>query len=198
MTRVALIGILLMGLAGCLESGGTDVEALVPHVGRGAGPSADFDSVRRFIQVHSVHRKDAELNSLRASGGFSREVLRHATNERKEPVPMLCGGRARLAHDLLEALGYDARVVHIFDGESPSSHTFTDVWNPATKLWETSDPDYNIYWRKVESGARIAVTDYALYRLNQVEPCNDHGCGWDIAVKANKLRTLFDRVKIDD
>jgi hypothetical protein len=198
MRRKALIGVLVVVLGGCSESGGTDVENLVRHVERGGGASADFDSVRRFIQVHSVHRKGAELNSLRASGGFAREVLRHVTNERKEPVPMLCGARARLAHDLFEALGYDARIVHIFDAESSSSHTFADGWNPTTARWETSDTDYNIFWRNVKSGARIAVTDYAPDRLHQVEPCNDQGCGWNVVAKAKMLRTLFDRVKVDD
>ncbi len=101
-------------------------------------------------------------------------------------------------HDLLEEMGYDAEVVHIFDADSPASHTFVRVLNPETGTWETEDPDKNLFWRDAKSGTRISVKDYAPNHLDQVEPCNDEGCGWNFAAEANKLRGLFDRIKIDD
>jgi hypothetical protein len=198
MRRAAFIIVLLTAIAGCVAKDHEAIATLIRHITRGNSPSSDFDSVRRFIQAHSVHRNNDEVNVIRKNGSFVQEVLKHVTGERSDPVPMLCGARARLEHDLIEAMGYDARVTHIFDADSPASHTFTDVMNPITKKWETSDPDLNIFWRNKNSRARIAVTDYAPDRLDEIEPCNDEGCGWDVVVEANKLRGLFDRVAMDD
>ena len=111
---------------------------------------------------------------------------------------MICGARAWLMHDLLEQMGYDAMVVHIFDAETPMSHTFVQVLNPKTGKWETQDPDLNMYWIEVKTGARIAVTDYAPDNLDAAKPCSILGCGWEVVGAANKLKGLFDRVKMDD
>ena len=101
-------------------------------------------------------------------------------------------------HNLLEQMGYDASVVHIFDAQSPASHTFIHVLNPETSKCQTQDPDFKMYWIEVKTGARIAVVDYAPDNLDKVEPCNDQGCGWDVVVQANKLKGRFDRVTLDD
>jgi hypothetical protein len=45
-------------------------------------------------------------------------------------------------HDLLEEMGYDAKV-HIFDADTTASHTFVGVLNQHTGKWETQDPDKN-------------------------------------------------------
>jgi hypothetical protein len=198
MNRAAFISLLLVAVAGCVAKDHEAVVALVRHISRGDSPQADFDSVRQFIQTHSVHRNNDELNSIREKRAFAREMLKHVTGARTHPVPMICGARARLMYDLLEEMGYDAQVVHIFDADSSASHTFLRVLNPQTGKWETQDPDKNLFWRNAKSGTRISVIDYAPDQLDQVEPCNAEGCGWDVATGSNKLRGLFDRVKIDN
>jgi hypothetical protein len=198
MKRTALISLLFAAVAGCVAQDHEAIVALLRHIPTSASPQANFDSVRHFIQAHSVHRNDYEFNSIRENRGFAQEVLRHVTAERLDPVPMICGARAHLMHDLFEEMGYDAQIVHIFDADSPASHTFVRVMNPETERWETQDPDFNMFWRDANSGIRIAVADYAPDRLDQVEPCTDQGCGWDVVTKAKKLRGLFDRVKMDD
>ena len=67
-----------------------------------------------------------------------------------------------------------------------------------TGTCQTQDPDFNMYWIEVKTGARIAVVDYAPDNLDKVEPCNDQGCGRDVVVQANKLKGRFDRVTLDD
>jgi len=67
-------------------------------------------------------------------------------------------------------MGYDAKVVHIFDANTPASHTFVGVLNQQTGKWETQDPDKNLFWRETKSGTRISVEDYAPNRLDEVEP----------------------------
>ena len=88
-------------------------------------------------------------------------MLKHVTRQRSVPVAMICRARAWLMHDLLEQMGYDASVVHIFDAQSPASHTFIHVLNPETSKCQTQDPDFKMYWIEVKTGARIAVVDYA-------------------------------------
>ena len=176
MYRAALILFLLMAAAGCVAEDHGSVVALVSYISRGDSPQADFDSVRHFIRAHSVHKNNAELSSIREKQAFAQEMLKHVRGERTDPVPMICGARARLMHDLLEEMGYDAEVVHIFDADSPASHTFVRVLNPETGTWETEDPDKNLFWRDAKSGTRISVKDYAPNHLDQVEPCNDEGC----------------------
>jgi hypothetical protein len=196
--RTILVALLFAAIAGCVDQNHDVIVALLQYVSTSGSPQADFDSVRHFIQAHSVHRNDDEVNSIRQNRGFAQEVLKQVRGERPDPVPMICGARAHLMHDLLEEMGYDAKVVHIFDAASPASHTFLRVMNPETGRWETQDPDFNIFWRAVNSGIRIAVADYAPDHLDEVEPCTDQRCGWDVITKANKLRGLFDRVKIDN
>jgi hypothetical protein len=198
MNRAAFILFLLIAVTSCVAKNHDAIVALVRHIARGNSPQANFDSVRHFIRAHSVHRNNDESNSIREKRAFAQEMLKHVTGARTDPVPMICGARARLMHDLLEEIGYDAKVVHIFDADSPASHTFVGVLNPQTGKWETQDPDKNLYWREVESGTRISVEDYAPNHLDQIEPCNTEGCGWDVAPEANKLRGLFDRVEIDN
>jgi hypothetical protein len=198
MKRAALILFLLICVSGCGAKEHDALVALAHHIARGNSPQDDFDSVRHFIQAHSVHANNSELNSIRKKGAFAQEMLKHVTGARPDAVPMICGARSRLMHDLLEEMGYDAEVVHIFDADSSASHTFVRVLNPQTGKWETQDPDKNLFWRDVRSGIRISVSDYAPNHLDQVQPCNNKGCGWDFANEANKLRGLFDRIKIDD
>lgn len=194
----ALAGAIVAALGGCDGKDEASISALLQHIERGSAPSDDFDNVRRFIRAHSIHRNNEELKAIRENRGFAREVLKHVNGERKEPVPMLCGARAWLQHDLLEAMGYDARVVNIFDAESKNSHTFAEVLNAATKRWETTDSDYNIFWREAGGEARVAITEYAPQRVDEIEPCNDDGCGWQVAKKARRLPPLFDRVEINE
>jgi hypothetical protein len=201
MKRLFLVALILATVAACVAADHNDhdtVVALVQHITRSKSPDADFDSVRAFVQAHSVHRNDDEFNSIRKEGRFAQEVLKHVAGQRSDPVPMICGARAWLMHDLLEEMGFDAMVVHIFDAQTPMSHTFVQVLNPETGKWETQDPDFNIYWIEVTTGARIAVTDYAPDNLDQAKPCGILGCGWEVVAGSNKLKGLFDRVKMDD
>jgi hypothetical protein len=199
--RLALVVFFLATVAACVARDRNDHDTVVElsqHITRSKNPVADFDNVRAFIQAHSVHREDYEFDSIRKEGRFAQEVLRHVVGQRSDPVPMICGARSWLMHDLLEEMGYDAMVVHIFDAQTPRSHTFVNVLNPETGKWETQDPDFNMYWIEVKTGARIAVTDYAPDNLDQAKPCSVLGCGWKVVVGSNMLKGLFDRVKMDD
>ena len=102
------------------------------------------------------------------------------------------------AHQLhgsrLQALGYDTRVVAIFNSRTNlNSHSFLEVMNPETKRWETQDADYDIYWRSKGSGERISLAE-AAQSIDDIEPCGRSDCGWDHAsregIRAKKLMRL--------
>ena len=70
---------------------------------------------------------------------------------------MECSVRSNIMARLLEAMGYETRIVAIFNTKSArnlNSHSFLEVLNPETGQWETQDADYDIYWqRKTRAGA---------------------------------------------
>jgi hypothetical protein len=94
---------------------------------------------------------------------------------------------------ILEALGYDTRIIAIFNSKTNlKSHSFLEVMNPQTNHWETQDADYDIYWRSKSSGERISLADFA-QSIEEIEPCGRRDCGWS---HAKKLVNYLDIVSI--
>ena len=113
---------------------------------------------------------------------------------------MECSTRTTLIRVVAEALGYETRVVAIFDSRSNlNSHSFLEVMNPKTGRWETQDGDYDIYWRSRLSGERISLAD-AAEAIDVIEPCGRKGCGWNYAsregMRAEKLKSYLDIISI--
>jgi hypothetical protein len=101
---------------------------------------------------------------------------------------------------VLQALGYETRVVAIFRSRSNlNSHSFLEVMNPETKQWETQDPDYDIFWRSKDTAERISVAEMA-EAIDDIEPCGRGGCGWDHksreGIRAAKLKPYLDIISI--
>ena len=67
---------------------------------------------------------------------------------------MECSSRTILMGLILRALGYETRVVAIFDSRTNlKSHSFLEVINPATGRWETQDADFDIGDAKIPGSA---------------------------------------------
>lgn len=160
-----------------------------------------LDKVRTFINDHSVHKID---KAFRANQGrpasFLAGILAHAKGMAAEPIHMECSTRTGAMGQILKALGYDTRVIAIFNSRTNlRSHSFLEVMNPHTKRWETQDADYDIYWRSKSSGERISLADSARF-VDKIEPCGRNECGWGHAsregIKANKVIDYLDIVSI--
>ena len=173
----------------------------------GLADTADFhqrlDTVRAFINDHSQHKIDAAFwKSHGVMGAFAAGVMAHARQPSTERIHMECSTRTNLMGRIVQALGYQTRVVSIFDSHTNlSSHTFLDVMNPETRRWETEDADYDIYWRRTQSKERVSLADLA-EDIQGIEPCGRQGCGWDAAsregIKANRLKAYLDIVSVTD
>jgi hypothetical protein len=101
---------------------------------------------------------------------------------------------------ILRALGYETRIIAIFNSRTNlKSHSFLEVLNPETGLWETQDPDYDIYWQSKNSAQRISLADTA-EAIGEIEPCGRERCGWNHVsregIRAEKLIDYLDIVSI--
>jgi hypothetical protein len=162
-----------------------------------------LDKVRTFINDHSIHKID---EIFWANHGNPDTVLAgllaHAKGTGVEPIHMECSTRTGVMGRILKALGYETRVVAIFNSKTNlKSHSFLEVMNPVTKRWETQDADYDVYWRSKISGVRISLAEGA-QSIDDIEPCGRNECGWGHVsregIKANKLIDYLDLISITE
>jgi hypothetical protein len=164
-----------------------------------------FDAVRRFIHSNSRHGDDAEFRELLGKKDrIAEEVIAFARGQRSEPIHLLCGARANLMSAVLEKLGYQTRIIALFDtdDEELRSHTFLEVRDPETGKWETQDPDFDLYWTSKQSGLRVSLAE-AADELSKIEPCHRADlCGWtandDEGKSPAAIRDLLDIVCVTD
>jgi hypothetical protein len=162
-------------------------------------PEERFDAVRQFIHRNSRHGDDAEFRKLLGKKYLMAEgMIAYATGHRSEPIHLLCGARSNLMSAVLEKLGYETRIIALFDtdDEALRSHTFLEVRNPETGRWETQDPDFDLYWISKSSGLRVSLAE-AAEDLSKLEPCHRPGaCGWEVddaeGKSAAAIRNLLD------
>lgn len=160
-----------------------------------------LDKVRVFINDNSEHKTNDEFHANREnSAAFAAGVLAHAKGLSSDPINMECSTRTRLMAPILNALGYETRMVAIFDSDTNlKSHSFLEVLNPETGKWETQDADYDIYWRNRHSNERVSLAERA-EAIDAIEPCGRNVCGWEHAsregIRANKLKAYLDIVSV--
>jgi hypothetical protein len=183
---------------------GTDahIQEIIAMLGLAGMPNFHqrIDKVRTFINDNSQHKIDQAFRANQGNAAaFAGGVLAHAKGE-AEPVHMECSTRSNLMGRVLSALGYETRMVAIFDSQTNlKSHSFLEVLNPKTGLWETQDADYDIYWRNIASTQRISLAE-AAEAIDEIEPCGREGCGWEHesreGIRAQKLKSYLDIITI--
>jgi hypothetical protein len=179
------------------------VQEIVSLLGLAATPNFHYrlDKVRTFINDNSIHKIDKAFWDIKGQPDmFAAGVLAHAKGTSAAPVHMECSTRTYLMGSILQALGYNTRVVAIFNSRTNlKSHSFLEIMNPDTGRWETQDADYDIYWRNKSSGERLSLAETA-ESIDEIEPCGRDGCGWGHAsregIKANKLIGYLDLISI--
>lgn len=152
-----------------------------------ASPSETFDRVRTFVNDNGQQVIDAEYYATSASKvRLLEEFLRTARGERHgNPVHVDCFTRTRVMSMMLEHLGFETRRIDIYSTTLQlESHTFLEVLNPATGVWETQDPAYDVYWTDAATGARISLAQRA-GDIGTILPCGRAGCRWDVASREN-------------
>jgi hypothetical protein len=154
------------------------------------------DHIRRFIERNTGYVQDKKLYA--ANDGYLRVAqmaIAHAKDQSQPLAGIDCSWRSELLMNVLIRMGFEARLVSAFDADLPpgvgqQSHTFLDVKNPATRKWQSQDPEFHIYWKSITTGQRVSILEQA-ERLDQIMPCNRETCGWD-ALGVKHLKDLFD------
>jgi hypothetical protein len=158
-----------------------------------------LDTVRTFVNDHSDHKIDEAFRVNQGNpDSFLAGLLAHAKGTAAQPIHMECSTRTGAMERILKALGYDTRVVAIFNSRTNlRSHSFLEVMNPETKRWETQDADYDIYWRSKSSGSRISLAE-AAQSIDDIEPCNRNECGWASreGIRTKRLIDYLDIISI--
>lgn len=161
------------------------------------------DKVRTFINDNSIHKIDEAFWSNQGNAAaFAAGLIAHAKKLSSVPVHMECSTRSNLMKLVLQALGYQTRIIAIFNSRTNlRSHSFLEVMNPDTGRWETQDPDYDIYWRSKKSAERVSLAEMA-EAVAGIEPCGRESCGWQHAsregMKAKKLMNYLDIISISE
>jgi hypothetical protein len=140
-----------------------------------------LDKVRTFINDNSVYKVDKTFRENQGNqAAFAAAMLAYATGSSSEPAHMECSSRTNIMGKILRMLGYETRVVAIFNTKrNLSSHSFLEVMNPVTGRWESQDAQFDIYWRSRVSGERTSLAE-AAEDLDAIEPCGRNNCGWNI------------------
>lgn len=155
---------------------------------------ADFhqtvDAVRQFINQNSEHNIDEEFYAhWHKHDIIAEKILNHAQNNQKFSIPHLeCSSRSFVMESMLQALGYRTRSVDVYEPDPDyPSHTFLDVQDPETHQWHIQDPDYDIFWRNIDTGKRISSIELAKSSLDNIEPCTSvERCGWHVKSREGK------------
>ena len=162
---------------------------------------ARFDRIRSFVNDHTRHKIDAAFYALVGDkNGIAERVIAHAEGKTDDRVHMECASRTNLMSRVMRKLGYETRVVAIFDTQNGlRSHSFLDVKNPKTGQWESQDADYDLYWTSRSRRERVSVAD-AAEDIDDLLPCSRERCGWDLVsrenIKVQKLPPYFDIVNV--
>ena len=162
---------------------------------------ARFDRVRGFVNDHTRHKVDAAFYAMVGDrNGIAERVIAHAQDKTEDRVHMECASRTNLMGGVMRKLGYETRVVAIFDTQKGlRSHSFLDVKNPNTGQWESQDADHDLYWKSRSRGERVSVAD-AAEDIDDLLPCNRDRCGWDLVsrenIKVERLPAFLDIINV--
>ena len=157
-----------------------------------------IDTLRRYIvDVTAYEINDEFYRTWRDDNAMAQNILDYAHGKRPDQPPFECATRRGLMSGILKLAGFRTRAIDLYDSDDNlASHSFLEVFNPETKMWETQDPAYDIHWENKNTGKRASVVT-GLSQLKDYHPCGRGGCGWNIvSVEQTGAKRLKDLIKI--
>jgi hypothetical protein len=153
-----------------------------------------IDLAREAVHNGSIHNANDEFYKNWKSDQIDENFLKYLKNELSQPPSMECTSRSGLLGRILRHAGYQVRDVVVYNvNNNLTSHTFIEVQNLSTGLWEAQDPDFNIYWRNISTGQRASYAN-VLSDFKAYEPCFMDGCGWE---KLDRNQRSLERFRSD-
>jgi hypothetical protein len=181
---------------------------ILPYTGvaKAQGFDAQMDSLRIFVNTHSVHEIDAEFKSYwRAPDEIARRMLAIAKGDTDKKLHMECSTRSGMMGAFTKALGYRTRSVMVYGLKDNIllSHTFLEVQDPETQKWQVQHPDLDLVYTVKGRKDRASIEDLIKAEIKDITPCNASGaCGWDIknreGTPAKKVQKYLGLASIND
>ena len=162
--------------------------------------SDKIDYVRNWVNENSIHKIDEEHRSYAWDTPAVVSML-WDTHLTKSGHPHLsCGPRANAMKSILEGLGVEARIVSTFtdDYSNVRSHTFLDVLNSETGVWELHDPDFNFCVVDMNTNERLPTFRLVAEDLGPVLPISATRSGWREHRIEHLKKSYFDAVMYHD
>ncbi len=158
-----------------------------------------IDFIREFVYDNSIHKIDAEhrqyaWNTLRVL-----TMLYDFYHDHIHPPHLSCGPRALVMEAILQTVGIESRLVHIYTDNSRqlNGHTFLEVSNPDNHQWEVQDPDFNVYYTPQNANIRLSVMQLVFGNLDAVVPHSSEKQGWQENNVEHLKENYFEAVMYD-
>lgn len=157
-----------------------------------ASATERIDAVRRMIWEMTItkHPTGIEKHGDTVSAMFA-ELLE---NPEAEKPRLLCDHMANMMIAILDALGFEVRLVHAFSSRGAPElhdHSFLEVLNPDSGHWEIQDPYDNVYWVRQATGERACLLELVMDEPQEFAPCRDGECDWSLSRIDEKRRDFF-------
>lgn len=136
-------------------------------------PTGELDYVRQFIHANSIHQIDLEHDEYAYNTPRVLSMMFAYYVSQGSPPHLACDTRAYAMEAIIDALGYDQRVIMFFSDEVENftaGHAVLEVLNPDSGRWEVQDPDYNVYY--VDQGIptyRLSAAELLTIPLDKIE-----------------------------
>lgn len=160
-----------------------------------ATKTEQIDFLRNFINVNSTNERELGDYAYDIPDVINR-LYAYSLSPDTEDIPLLwCDSRSLTMISVLGELGIEGRLVYLYNDnyDRVIEHTFIEVFNPDTQLWEVSDSDFNVYFMDTETGQRANIERLVFGYLDTIVPCSSaDNCGWHIYRTHLLINYLFE------
>ena len=166
-----------------------------------AGPSkaAQARFAREFVFSHSLHQLDSEHARYAWDTRAVLAMLHEHYLTRQNPPHLSCGPRALALKAVLDAMGIESRLVHVFTGDYDEvrSHTFLEVFDEDSARWVIHDPDNDVSYVDAGTGEPVSLMRLVFGDLRSVVPVSQRGRGWELNEIGDLQSHYFQAAKYD-
>ncbi len=154
-----------------------------------ASMPAQAQFAREFVFYHSIHQIDSEHARYAWDVSTVLDMLYRHYLTGRDPPHLSCGPRAIALKAVLDAMGTESRLVHVFtsDYDEIRSHTLLEAYDVDSARWVIEDPGYDVSYVDTATGEPVPLLGLVLGNAQSVVPVSRRGRGW----KSNDVDCLL-------
>lgn len=142
------------------------------------GFDTSFERIQ-FLQnwIHENTYIGEELLIYEADYSDASQMMFNHAQGLSDAPQMYCNGMSTVMLTTLHELGIESRLIFLY-GEVPgwiSQHTFLEVFNPDTQLWEVHDSTNNLYFIDTETGEIADTRRMVFGNIDTIAGCTYDG-----------------------